>query len=435
MFAVMASVCVLSILAAFFDNSGGDHQRYGRLLSWTCGLLIVGVGSVIYRRYGLEHAARTCCFAFLAMILGTSLFTGLGFSTSGIGALTGVVVISGTLTGGRTALIAGVTTFIGLTIVFIAQSTGAISGPRPGLTPPLISIYLVAALSSFGSGWLLYRQTRTFKRLLTTLGHAREYVSRLVDQKTAELQISLQAADDANAQIQMLLQRLHHQIEDERARMRVELHDALGAEAAAMSRYLSMIKDTVSQDNLNESKRLKIAEATEHLSQSVEKMYRETRRAIRALGPELLDRTGLGDAVSDLVDQYKVAMPQCNFTLSGLSTLSNDGKSGLDTGRALTVWRLIQESLTNVSKHADAHSVMVDLRETATHLLVTVSDDGRGFDNSQPLMGKRLGLASLHERARALAGKLEVRTAPGAGTTIQVAIPIRQQASAANAAE
>ncbi|MDL5034399.1 sensor histidine kinase [Pelomonas sp. APW6] len=427
LFILMGSVCFLSVLAAAFDTHGGEQQRIGRLISWSVGLGIVGIAAIIYRKYGLETTARVCCFGFLAMIFGTAFSTGMGFSTSGIGALTSVVVISGTLGGSRTAMATGAISTIGLTLLFIAQSSGMISGPKPGLVAPLLSFYLVFALSSLGAGWLLYRHSKLFWRLVKTLGHARDHISKEVDKKTAELKISLQNSAEANSQVQMLLQRLHHQIEDERARMRAELHDAFGAETAAMSKYLSMIKNAVSDGPVTEEQRLNIARTTDLLSQSVDKLYRETRRAIKALGPELLDRTGLGDAVSDLVDQYRAAMPQCSFSVTGLETLSRDGKSGLENGRALTVWRLVQEALTNVSKHADAGAVVVDLRETSTHLLVTVSDDGKGFDNSKPIPGKRLGLASLHERARALAGKLDVKSAPGAGTSIHVAIPIEQK--------
>jgi len=92
--------------------------------------------------------------------------------------------------------------------------------------------------------------------------------------------------------------------------------------------------------------------------------------------------------------------------------------------RAIGLFRIVQESLTNVTRYAQAHRVQVRLRREGDALLLQVRDDGRGFDAAAAGRGKSFGLLGMQERAVALGGTLEIDSAPGQGTTVRVAVPL-----------
>ena len=85
------------------------------------------------------------------------------------------------------------------------------------------------------------------------------------------------------------------------------------------------------------------------------------------------------------------------------------------------VYRIVQEALTNVSRHSGAKSAQVAVEQTATSLQLTVSDDGSGFD---PQTTRGIGLLGMEERVKQLGGTLETRSQPGSGTTLRVTLPL-----------
>jgi signal transduction histidine kinase len=99
---------------------------------------------------------------------------------------------------------------------------------------------------------------------------------------------------------------------------------------------------------------------------------------------------------------------------------SDGGRAGLD----LSVLRIAHEALHNAVRHAGAQRVQVRLAQDDLRLLVEVADDGSGFNPARPeLRARHLGLTSMEERARELGGVLEIRSAPGAGTTVHLEVP------------
>jgi signal transduction histidine kinase len=88
----------------------------------------------------------------------------------------------------------------------------------------------------------------------------------------------------------------------------------------------------------------------------------------------------------------------------------------------LCLFRITQEALQNIVKHSGAHHVSIDLIGTDTDLVLTIIDDGMGFDG-ETVSSKGLGLISMGERLEAVGGSLKVRTRPGAGTRVEVAVP------------
>ena len=100
-----------------------------------------------------------------------------------------------------------------------------------------------------------------------------------------------------------------------------------------------------------------------------------------------------------------------------------DDSIDLDETRSVVVFRIVQESLTNVARYARASRVDIDLRHRGDELSVAVRDDGAGFDVALARTKKSFGLLGMRERATVLGGRLEIHSAIGQGTTVSVVIP------------
>jgi two-component system sensor histidine kinase UhpB len=138
------------------------------------------------------------------------------------------------------------------------------------------------------------------------------------------------------------------------------------------------------------------------------------------LHPSLLDDIGLAAAV----DWYLQAFSKRHGIKTEL--VQNGAKSRLRPEVELTAYRIVQEAVTNVARHAHARRVVVTLRADADHLRVLVEDDGRGFDPvaaDDPGGRRGLGLIGMRERAALLQGTLQVDSAPGRGTRIGANLP------------
>jgi glucose-6-phosphate-specific signal transduction histidine kinase len=147
-------------------------------------------------------------------------------------------------------------------------------------------------------------------------------------------------------------------------------------------------------------------------------VYEVVRSIMQRLRPAALDALGLRDAVVDLVTQWKRRNPgvACTFETEGDLT-------GLGELLNITVYRLVQECLTNITKHASATKVRVALaREGDEAVRVFISDDGRGMDLAAKRVG--LGLVGLRERVEALRGRLELISEAGRGMQVSAQLPV-----------
>ena len=143
----------------------------------------------------------------------------------------------------------------------------------------------------------------------------------------------------------------------------------------------------------------------------------ELRSLITELKPTQLETDGIAATLTTHLD-----------LLSRAHDLPIDLTIGLDTELEPRVqrelFRIVQESLHNIVRHAGATRAQVSLCSAADHVELVVSDDGKGFDpGDRSLRSTRLGLSSMRHRARALGGRLEIRSSPGQGTTIRLRAP------------
>jgi signal transduction histidine kinase len=202
--------------------------------------------------------------------------------------------------------------------------------------------------------------------------------------------------------------------EDERRGLARELHDELG-------QCLNAIKvDAVAIRGMSSGKQPEIETSATAIVELSGHVYDVVRDIMQRLRPAALDALGLRDAVAHLVEQWqrRNRAVDCRFVAS-------DDLSGLGEVMNITVYRLVQECLTNVAKHAGAEHLAVSVKKLGTEIQVAVLDDGRGMD----LQAKRtgLGLVGLRERVEALRGRLELRSEPGKGMEVRAWLPIRTE--------
>jgi PAS domain S-box-containing protein len=206
-----------------------------------------------------------------------------------------------------------------------------------------------------------------------------------------------------------LIERVMTAQEEERGRIARELHDETGQSLTALLVGLRTIEESPTM--------AEVAELARRLRRMVAQALDEVGRLSRGLRPSILDDVGLAAAVTrqvqELAQLHGVAV---DTAIEGL-----DAKP-LPPLLQTTVYRVLQEALTNVARHADARSVSVRLLRDEAALALRVQDDGTGFELGD---SQRFGLRGMRERVALLGGSLEVESEPGAGTTITAHFPLR----------
>ena len=139
----------------------------------------------------------------------------------------------------------------------------------------------------------------------------------------------------------------------------------------------------------------------------------------------MLDDLGLADAAGWLVEDFaRRSGIECRIDLAPREALD-----ALERNLAVTLYRVLQESLTNVARHARASRVEVVLAKSDGALTLSVRDDGRGFSPAETRAQKTYGLLGLRERTVLLGGEASIASEPGRGTTINVRLPLQPEAA------
>lgn len=207
----------------------------------------------------------------------------------------------------------------------------------------------------------------------------------------------------------------HSAREQERSRVARELHDELAQTLTALKMDVSWLGQHLDQ-------RQAVADKLPEMQKLIDVTVAATRRIAADLRPLLLDDLGMLPAIEWLAQ---------NFHQRNDIEVQLNVPEELELGEphASAIFRMVQESLVNVAKHAQAKSVAVSMTVAGPTLLLTIVDDGCGFDPTQPRQANSLGLAGLRERTQLLNGRLSVHSAPGQGTRIEIRIPLPQQDS------
>jgi signal transduction histidine kinase len=160
-----------------------------------------------------------------------------------------------------------------------------------------------------------------------------------------------------------------------------------------------------------------VQERLQEAAKLVQEAIQATRELCASLRPEGLNGLGLEAALRKYAAEFE---RRSGLPIRFSSCLSN-GEVPPET--AANVYRIVQESLNNVARHAAATRVTVDLQHTKQGLMVSVVDNGKGFEAAKVADPQALGLVGMHERAQLVGGKLEVRSTPGAGTSVSLQVP------------
>ncbi|MEJ5990801.1 CHASE3 domain-containing protein [Ramlibacter sp. PS3R-8] len=258
-----------------------------------------------------------------------------------------------------------------------------------------IALVTIAALSAF---YLYLRQSTRLKR-------AGEQQQAALQQERDQLEAQVRERTASLAQLATHLQQVR---EEERGHLARELHDELGALLTAAKLDVARLKSKLGVPPPE------IGERLQHLTESLNSGIALKRRIIEDLRPSSLANLGLTAALEILAREFSEH--------SGIEVALSLEDAELDEPRQLTVYRLVQESLTNVGKYAEARQVEITLRDYSNHLEVEVRDDGKGFDAAQGKPSTH-GLAGMRHRVEAAGGRLSVESQPGAGTRIQAIMP------------
>lgn len=260
-----------------------------------------------------------------------------------------------------------------------------------------IGVTTMAALSLLAL-YMYLRQTAALERQRQIQEHLirteRENLERQVATRTGQLT--------------ELAQHLQTVREDERSRLARELHDELGALLTAAKLDVARLKSRLGAPTPE------VAERLQHLNDALNSGIALKRRIIEDLRPSSLSNLGLTAALDILTREFSQR--------SDIEVHANLEPVKLSPGGELTVYRMIQEALTNISKYGHATQVEVSLYAEGEDVCVAVRDDGVGFDVNQPRSSAH-GLLGMRYRLEAEGGKMRLTSAPGKGTLIEAVLP------------
>ncbi|MBI3131376.1 MAG: HAMP domain-containing protein [Acidobacteria bacterium] len=216
----------------------------------------------------------------------------------------------------------------------------------------------------------------------------------------------------AHDQLRALSHRLQAAREEEGARIARELHDQLGQELTALKLELGRMRRL---RLVGSSGTAELDLGLEQMGAQIDACVDSIRKISSELHPSVLDRLGLAPALEWLIREFerRSGLP-CDFTAEG-------DLRELEPQVATALFRITQEALTNILRHAEARKAEVDIREEGGQLFLCIRDDGRGFHSGEA--GASLGLLGMGERARLLGGCVDVISRPGEGTSILARVP------------
>jgi len=221
------------------------------------------------------------------------------------------------------------------------------------------------------------------------------------------------ARKQAEEKLTLLSRKILIAQEEERARLSRDLHDELGQLLTAQRLELDWLqkrmKPVAHEDPLGFENAVKL----------VEDATGELRRICRGLRPPLLDDLGVEPAVSLLVQEFE----ERTGIVTDLDVRLEDDLEDLTRELALCIYRILQESLTNVSRHSGARNVSITLVYSAGTLLLSVYDDGKGFEIEHASVSRGSGITGMQERAHLVGGSVDVRSAPDKGTRVVFRVP------------
>lgn len=221
-----------------------------------------------------------------------------------------------------------------------------------------------------------------------------------------------------NEKLQALSARLESAREEESIHIARELHDELGGTLTGLQWDLQSVSQRLKNIDMGAGDRAHVQGKIEGMGQLIDSSLETVRRISSELRPLILDDLGLKAAVEWRAGQFQAQ--------TGITAVCHSQTEAEDLGRsqALAVYRILQEALTNVLRHAQATRVDLFMFSNDVELILEIRDNGRGISEEENNIAGSLGLLGMHERAQLVGGELSITGTAGKGTTVTVRVPL-----------
>lgn len=205
--------------------------------------------------------------------------------------------------------------------------------------------------------------------------------------------------------------------EDERKNLALELHDEMGQCLTAIQADAEIIRD------ISKGSDKRIETSANAILQVSSRVYDVVHSMMRRLRPGVLDNLGLIEALKDEIDAWnsRNIETHCDFNYSG-------ELESLDEYSNIMLYRIVQEGLTNITKHASAGHVQIEMKQAGQSLQLIINDNGKGIDLHQAGNIRGLGLIGMRERVETIEGVFNIESAPGKGFCIRITVPLNKVA-------
>jgi signal transduction histidine kinase len=275
------------------------------------------------------------------------------------------------------------------TFTELSEHVATFSQPYEALQ--LDELPLILLVLSLGLLWFAWRRTQEAQQQIQERLNSEHRVQELLTHNSD------------------LLQRLFTAQEDERLALARDLHDDMGQTSTAIRTEVALLQRSYDIQQLTLESVKRIDDSAKHLSQM-------TRQMLQRLRPPALDSMGLEQALITLCAEWQSThQTTCEFTTSPLP-------EGLNDYACVTVYRIVQEALTNIARHAKAQHVRIELTLKAQGLNLKIEDDGRGMADTQAVH-PGFGLLGMQERVASVGGHMTLTSTLGKGVKLAIDIP------------
>jgi signal transduction histidine kinase len=253
--------------------------------------------------------------------------------------------------------------------------------------------------------------------LKTNLTRLPAAINNAIEKKRTqqEKEQSQQELKQLNKELRNVSAHLEKIREEEQARIAREIHDQIGQQLTGLKMDVSWLRDKVNKKTEPEAILKKLGEISNNLDEAVNTV----RKVASDLRPSILDDFGLAEALDWQNKEFT--------SRSGIQVYFKPSSQKLDINPVISIvlFRIYQEVITNVARHAEAGKITSSLDVSIEEVLLRITDDGKGFDTNR--QEKTLGLLGMKERAYMIGGTVNIVSEPGKGTTVFVAVPLQSK--------
>jgi signal transduction histidine kinase len=235
-------------------------------------------------------------------------------------------------------------------------------------------------------------------------------VQEIQEREHAQRELNRSQADLRN-----LSAHQEHLREEERAMIAREIHDELGQVLSTLKMDLGTLENHFPKD------KKVLFEITQSMSELIYLTIQRVKRISQELRPSVLDHLTFPQAVSWQIDEFmKTTGISCQLAIRNAEDLQ------LTPDAANALFRVLQEALTNIIRHAEAKQVSVSMEKTGAHVVLKIQDNGKGIANKEMADPQSFGLIGMRERIHHLNGHIEIKSGASSGTAIVCTIPLKQ---------